>query len=115
MGPADIKEGRLNGFSFDLKGDNYSMGGTVKMLYDDLKVALLERDKGASEMDKKFLTSLLANFVIKNSNPKGNDDVRVEQVQLARNTNRSLFNLCWKTLFKGMRQTLGIKQEMAVQ
>ncbi len=115
MGPAVIKEGRLNALSFDLKGDNYSMGGTVKMLYDDLKVALLERDKGATEMDKKFLTSLLANFVIKNSNPKGNDEVRVEQVHLARNTNRSLFNLCWKTLFKGIRQTVGIKQEMAVR
>jgi len=110
MGPASIKEGRFNGLTFDLHGNDYSMNGTVKLLYDDLKVAILEKDKGATETDKKFLTSLLANFVIKNSNPKGDNDVRVQQVNLSRNTNRSLFYLCWKTIFKGIRGTVGIKQ-----
>ena len=113
MGPATIKEGRLNGLTFQLKGDNYAMQGNVKMLYHDLKVALLEKDKGETKLDKKFLTSLLANFAIKNSNPKEGDEVRIEQVHHTRNTNRSFFNLCWKTIFKGIRQTLGIKQEMA--
>jgi len=114
MGPASIKEGRFNGLTFDLHGNDYSMNGNVKLLYDDLKVALLEKDKGATETDKKFLTSLLANFVIKNSNPKGNDEVRVQQVNLSRNTNRSLFYLCWKTIFKGIRETVGIKQPVEV-
>jgi hypothetical protein len=114
MGPASIKEGRFNGLTFDLHGNDYSMNGTVKLLYDNLKVALLEKDKGATETDKKFLTSLLANFVIKNSNPKGDDEVRMKQVYLARNTNRSLFYLCWKTIFKGIKETVGIKQPVEV-
>jgi len=114
MGPASIKEGRFNGLTFDLHGNDYSMNGTVKLLYDNLKVALLEKDKGATETDKKFLTSLLANFVIKNSNPKGDDEVRVKQVYLARNTNRSLFYLCWKTIFKGIKETVGVKQSAEV-
>jgi hypothetical protein len=114
MGPASIKEGHFNGLTFDLHGNDYSMNGTVKLLYDNLKVALLEKDKGAAETDKKFLTSLLANFVIKNSNPKGDDEVRVKQVYLARNTNRSLFYLCWKTIFKGIRETVGVKQPVEV-
>ena len=113
MGPASIKEGRFNELTFDLHGNDYSMNGTVKLLYDNLKVALLEKDKGATETDKKFLTSLLANFVIKNSNPKG-DELRVKQVYLARNTNRSLFYLCWKTIFKGIRETVGVKQPVEV-
>ncbi|HEV8270025.1 MAG TPA: hypothetical protein VGQ04_01900 [Chitinophagaceae bacterium] len=114
MGPASIKEGRFNGLTFDLHGNDYSMNGNVKLLYDDLKVALLEKDKGATETDKKFLTSLLANFVIKNSNPKGDDEVRIQRVSLSRNTNRSLFYLCWKTIFKGIRETVGIKQPVEV-
>ena len=114
MGPASIKEGHFNGLTFDLHGNDYSMNGTVKLLYDDLKVAILEKDKGATETDKKFLTSLLANFVIKNSNPKGDDEVRVKQVYLARNTNRSLFYLCWKTIFKGIKETVGVKQSAEV-
>ena len=115
MGPASIEEGRLNGMSFDLHGDDYTMNGNVKMLYEDLDVAILEKDKGATETDKKFLTSLIANIVIKNSNPKGNDAVRVQQVHLARNTNRSLFNLCWKTIFQGIRGTVGIRPATAAR
>jgi hypothetical protein len=114
MGPASIKEGRFNGLTFDLHGNDYSMNGSVKLLYEDLKVALLEKDKGATETDKKFLTSLLANFIIKNSNPKGDDGVRVQQVNVSRNTNRSLFYLTWKTIFKGIRETVGIKQPVEV-
>jgi hypothetical protein len=52
--------------------------------------------------------------VIKNSNPKGDDDVRVQQVNLSRNINHSLFYLCWKTIFKGIRETVGIKQPIEV-
>jgi hypothetical protein len=110
MGPAHIRDGQLNSLTFDLEGNDLSMNGTVKMTYNDLKVDVLEKDKGATETDKKFLTSLFANVIIKNDNPKGNDEVRVEKVYLDRNKNRSLFYLCWKTLFKGIRQTVGIKQ-----
>jgi hypothetical protein len=52
--------------------------------------------------------------VIKNSNPKGDDEVRIQQVTLSRNTNRSLFYLCWKTIFKGIRGTVGVKQPAEV-
>lgn len=113
MGPATIEEGKFNGMTFDLQGNDYSMDGHVKMLYENLDVAILEKDKGATQTDKKFLTSLIANFIIKRSNPKGDDEVRVQQVHLTRDVNRSLFNLCWKTIFKGIQGTVGIKQATA--
>lgn len=113
MGPASIEEGRLNAMTFNLQGNDHSMEGSVKMLYENLDVAILEKDKGATETDKKFLTSLIANVVIKNSNPKGDDEIRVQQVHLSRDVNRSLFNLCWKTIFKGIQGTVGIKQATA--
>ena len=90
--------------------------GDLKNSFD---VILIPRVPGSTtdfinETDKKFLTSLLANFVIKNSNPKGDDEVRVQQVYLTRNTNRSLFYLTWKTIFKGISETVGIKQPVEV-
>lgn len=115
MGPASIEEGHLNGMTFNLQGNDHSMDGSVKMLYENLDVAILEKDKGATETDKKFLTSLLANVVIKNSNPKGDDEIRVQQVHFSRDTNRSLFTLCWKTIFKGIQGTVGIKQATAAR
>jgi len=115
MGPATIEEGHFNGMTFNLQGNDYAMDGNVKMLYENLDIAILEKDKGATQTDKKFLTSLIANFVIKNSNPKGDDEVRVQQVHLSRDVNRSLFNLCWKTIFKGIQGTVGIKQATAAR
>ena len=111
MGPASIKKGYINSLDFDLHGSDYSMTGEVKLLYDDFKIALLEKDKGKDYWDKKSFTSFIANLMIKNSNPSGKDGPRVIQVQNARDVNRSIFNLCWKTLFKGVKETIGIKKE----
>jgi hypothetical protein len=110
MGPATIKDGKINSLEFDLEGHDYGMDGMVKMLYQDLKVSMLEKDKGSKEMDKKFLTSFVANLIIKNDNPKNNDAPRVMQVHFDRDTNRSIFHVLWKTIFKGVRETVGIKK-----
>ena len=109
MGPARIEKGKLNGLQFDLTGNDYSMNARVRCLYNDVKVSILEMDKGAKETDRKFLASLLANTVIKNDNPKGKDPPRDANIEYKRDTNRSLFNLCWKSIFEGVRETLGIK------
>ena len=54
MGPATIEEGHFNGMTFNLQGNDYSMDGSVKVLYENLDVAILEKDKGATKTDKKF-------------------------------------------------------------
>lgn len=110
MGPARIEDGVINSVTFDLSGNNYSMNGIVKVLYDDLKVSLLEKDKGAKEWDKKGLTSFMANILIKNSNPRNKkEEPKVITVTNERDTNRSIFHLAWKTLFKGIQESVGIK------
>jgi hypothetical protein len=48
--------------------------------------------------------------MIKNSNPKKNEDTRVVQIHLDRDINRSIFNLSWKTLFRGIKETVGVKK-----
>lgn len=110
MGSTSIKEGKINGAEFNLHGYDYGMDGPVKIQYEALKVTMLEKDKLSKELDKKSLLSFLANIVIKNSNPKKNEDVRVVQVHLDRDINRSIFNFAWKTLFKGIKETVGIKK-----
>lgn len=110
MGPARLEDGTIKSVSFNLAGHDYAMDGSVKMIYDDLKVAILEKDEETKKLDKKKLASFAANIVIKNSNPSGKNDPRVEQVHFDRNTNRSIFHLSWKTLFKGIKETVGIKK-----
>jgi hypothetical protein len=110
MGPARINKGKINGMEFSLQGQDYGMDGAIKLLYDDLNIAILEKDKDSKKLDKKGLLSFLANIVIKNSNPKKNEDARIVQVHFDRDTNRSIFHLAWKTLFKGIKETVGIKK-----
>lgn len=110
MGPARIEKGTVKNVQFNLAGHDYGMGGTVLLLYDDLKVALLEKDKGAKEWDKKSFTSFVANILIKNANPSKKDEApRVANVTYQRDVNRSIFNMAWKTLFQGIKETVGIK------
>src|SRR5688572_2839818 len=90
FGPAHIREGQVNGMEMSLHGTNHNMSGTVRLLYDNLKVDVLEKenDEGVLKTDRKTLTSFLANIVIKNSNPKNNEAVRVMNVTMIRDSNR---------------------------
>lgn len=110
MGPARISKGTIQSVDFDFAGNNYSMSGTLKLLYENLKVSLLEKDKGETKWERKGITSLFANILIKNSNPGDKDEEpRVVSVTNERDTNRSMFNVAWKTLFKAIQETVGIK------
>lgn len=112
MGPARIEDGRINKMQFNLAGNDYSMNGKVLMLYDDLKVAILEKNEESNKLEKKKLASFAANIFIKNSNPsrKGKEPREIE-VEHERDTNRSIFNLSWKTLFEGIKKTVGINKK----
>lgn len=111
MGPARLKEGQVKSLDFDLEGSDYSANGNVRMIYNDLKLSLLEKEPGSGELDNKTLASFVANIVVKNDNPNGkSEEPRVANVQLDRDTNRSIFYLAWKSIFKGIRETVGIKK-----
>ncbi|MBK5270988.1 MAG: hypothetical protein JJE22_08245 [Bacteroidia bacterium] len=110
MGPAHIKRGHISGVSFNMHGYDYGMDGAVKMLYEDIHVTVLEKEKGSTELDERALKSFIANIMIKNSNPKKNEEPRVAQVHLDRDQNHSIFYLFWKTILKGLKETVGLKE-----
>jgi len=110
MGPARIEDGTIKSLEFTLSGHDYGMDGSVRLLYEGLKVSVLKQDEDTKKLDKKGLASFAANILIKNDNPSGKDDPRVTAVHFDRNTNRSIFHLSWKTLFKGIKETVGIKK-----
>jgi hypothetical protein len=108
MGLARIERGRVQKLSFQLNGDNYTGSGTVTVLYDDLKISALKFDD--NEYKKKGLASIVANVIVKNKNPQGGN-TRKAGVNYQRNTNRSFFNLIWKSIFAGVKETVGMDPE----
>ena len=111
MGPARIESGDIKSLEFSFTGNDYNMNGNVKLLYDDLKIAVLQKDEETKKLEKRKLISFVANIIVKNSNPaRRKDEPRVIQVNNQRDTNRSIFHLAWKSLFKGIKETAGINK-----
>lgn len=111
LGPARMEDGRINNLQFNLTGHNYGIHGSVQFLYDGLKVSLLEKETDSGKLNKKQLASLAANIIIRKSNParkKGN--IRTADVNMKRDTHRSIFHLSWKSLFQGIKKTVGVNK-----
>ncbi|MFT3936459.1 MAG: hypothetical protein QM726_22720 [Chitinophagaceae bacterium] len=108
MGMARIEKGHVNGLDFSFSAHNRGSEGRVTLLYNDLKLTLLKKDSTDEEFKKKKLASFIANVIIKNDNPQKKKPVRIETVHYDRNTNRSFFNLLWKSVYTGIKQTAGM-------
>lgn len=108
MGLARIEKGQVNSLRFNFTGHNYGSNGKLILLYQDLKISLLKKDSADNKLEKKTLASFVANLVVKNANPLRKQPVRVAEVHYTRNTNRSFFNLMWKSVFTGVKQSAGM-------
>ena len=108
LGLVKVNSVNIKSLDASIKGDNYSAAGTVKFLYNDLNITALK--EGGDTLKKRKLLSFIANtFVIKKENPVPGKPVRVEQAGFQRDTEKSFFNLVWKTIFSGAGKTIGYK------
>lgn len=108
LGLVAIESGKVNQVDFTIHANEKGSSGTVKFLYNDLKVNLLKEDE-KGQKKKKGLLSFLANAIlIKNNNPSKGEQPRVAQVQMERVPQASFFNLMWKSVFLGIRESVGI-------
>lgn len=107
MGLIKVNDGTINSLDFHFTGNNTSAKGDMVMKYQGLKVDVLKRDKDTKEIKKRGLATLAANLIVINNNP-GNGGLRKVTPHFDRDINKSFFNLVWKTLFTGMKETVGI-------
>lgn len=106
LGMVEVKSCKINDLSFSMNGNEQGTKGEVKFLYSDLKVNILKKEDGSHEFKKKGLISFIANLmVIKDENP-GKKEVRIAHPTYTRDPNKSFFNLVWKTLFTGIKETV---------
>lgn len=101
-----VRKGRINSIDFSFKGNNLKASGPFTMKYEDLKVDVLKKQDD-STLKKRGLLSFFANIVVKNNNPD-NGTLRKEVPEFDRDIYKSFFNLVWKTLFTGMKSTVGL-------
>lgn len=111
LGPASFKSGRVHSLAFNFNGNDHQASGRVKLLYEKLKVNLLEQREKNGEFNKRTISSLFANMKIKNDNPDDDGgEPRIADVTLQRDKYRSIFNLAWKTVFEGVKEITNAKR-----
>ena len=109
MALATVQKGKINKLDFNFNCTDYGSNGTLVLLYEDLKMNLLRKDSAEKKIEKKGLASFVANLVIKNANPLRKQDIRSAEVHVKRDVNRSFFNLIWKSIFAGVKESVGMK------
>ncbi len=107
LGQIEIESGRVKSVNFNVNGNLNSANGEVVFQYDDLKIKMLGEDEDGNTKKKGLLSFLANKLVIKNDNPtKG--ETRTVHPSYDRAPQASFFNLMWKTIFVGIRETVGI-------
>jgi len=112
LGMVEVKSGRVKKLEFDITANDNLAKGKVKFAFNDLSVALLKKEEGRDHLVKQGLMSFLANAMIINSdNPKSDGVLIATPIKFERQKTASFFSFIWKTLFQGIKHSVGVTPE----
>lgn len=107
----EISSGYFNKLHFNVKADEYVARGYVQFYYRNLAVQVILTDK-EGEKTKNDVVSVLANkFLINDSNPDANEKFHPGPINYRRPPTASFFNFLWKSLFEGVKASVGVNKE----
>ena len=99
----------LSSLHFKVKGDENYAQGTATIVYENLKVSLIQPEPkdGEIELNRKEVTSWIANaaFVHKR-NPSIGEPVKVSSDRVQRDPYKSFFNLLWAPVYSSIINTI---------
>ena len=104
-----LRSGDVNRFEFNFTADNNIATGQLFFGYDDLKISVLEMKDGNAK-EAKFTSFLANSLLLRSKNPRGKEFLP-EEINFHRDQKRSVLNYWWKSVFSGIRNTLGIKDK----
>ncbi|MES2328869.1 MAG: hypothetical protein V4539_04650 [Bacteroidota bacterium] len=96
-----IRSGFTDKLDFEINGNHTGSTGTVLLNYHDLKVDVLKKNNEDS-LTKKGFASFLANADIRNRN----ESKKPKEFHYTKDRYKSFFNLLWKSIFEGGKNTI---------
>lgn len=107
-----VKSCLIRKLAFEIKANEDVAIGRVKFLYNDLSLGLMKQHEGGQRLQRLGLLSLLANAIIIHSdNPSNDGKFTVAPINYKRKPTGSFFNFVWKTLFQGVKYSVGFTPE----
>lgn len=110
LGEFTLRKGSIQKGIAHVKGNNFEATGNGELLYRDLYLVGIKKDKNEpGKIKKRAITSFLGNvFLIKNANPSGHHPARYVDFKCKRESKTTFFSLVWKTIFLGILKTIGL-------
>lgn len=109
----EVSNCNLRSFHFIVNGDKEKMNCNVSMLYNNLRVKILEYNKEEKKLQKHGLLTLLANnMVLAKENPRANGQFVRPKFVIKREKDRSFFGFIWNGLLQGIKTSVGLDLKM---
>jgi hypothetical protein len=102
LGMIKVEKLEIEKLTATVNGNNNFAAGDVSFAYHDLSITALKKDDD-NKFKKKRLASFMANKFLINSKSNGK---RIQHVRYERDSRKSFFNLIWKTVSKGVAETV---------
>ena len=115
LGLFTLKKGNVKKVVADMRGNVFKVNSDFILLYDNLYIIPLKKDKdGKGQLKKKKFTAFLANFLmIRNSNPDKGGKVRKYTYVVQRQRSPNFFGHLWRTILTGTVKTIGAPEKFA--
>jgi len=111
LGMAEIKSINVEKLAFQVKANQYKANGKMQFIYTDLKVNILKRDEDGHLKKQGFISKLANIFVLNQANPDKNSKIIEGNIEYVRPKTSSFFSFLWKSLFTGIKQSVGVSKE----
>lgn len=109
-----IPQGTLDRLNFNVVANDEYAYGKLKFNYHGLKIEVLDKDVEEGKESRRAMLSLLANGLIKSSNPRyPGTPSRVGQIYFEPNPHKQIFNYWVLSLLSGVKSTMGFNSRQA--
>lgn len=99
-----VDSGVMTSLVFELNGNHFASHVDMTMLYNGLSVSMLDAEDRSRE--RKFLTFLADDLLIKNANPMTRERVRTASGHYTRDPNHSMYHYLWHSLVPAIIKTV---------
>ena len=116
--PVNIISGHLKHLqAHNVYCTDFRSQGTLKFYYNDLKFELKNKDDKTWTSIKNAVLGWAGNTYVASDNPNSNGKFKEGVILFERDHAKSIFNYLWKSIFSGLKSTIGInsKEQKAIK
>jgi len=101
-----ITSGKINNMHFSFSANNTKATGNMKLIYQGLKLEIINKQTGETTAFKEKVKSLIANIIVIESNPMPGEEIRPGIIEYERDPERFLLGYFFRSILSGIKTTV---------